>query len=137
MKGKELQKLIQDSGFSKREWAKKTGIPERTIGSLYNSDSVKQKYLSKFKAFGLIPQLGKSEQELKPNLSGNETSAELKDKLLKAYETIIELKSKLANPTDQLTEILAEHSRQLEQIAQDERSVLNLLQSNKGVFVKK
>ncbi len=56
MNGKELYELIQDSGVTKRDWSKRVGISERTIGFLYNETKLKPKYIKAFTDARLIKQ---------------------------------------------------------------------------------
>lgn len=53
MKGELLQVAIQNSGIKIKELERLTGIPERTIYSLYLRPMVKQKYLEKIAAAGV------------------------------------------------------------------------------------
>lgn len=57
MNGKNLHKLILESGTHKRDWCKLTGISERTMGFQFKKETVPVKYINKLREKGLkIPQ---------------------------------------------------------------------------------
>lgn len=75
MNGKILQKLIQESGKTKRWWAKELGISERTLGGLYHEDRIKESYIAIFKKNGLI---GNDEKQS----GGKSAITEAKDEII-------------------------------------------------------
>jgi len=92
MKGKELHKIVKVSGLTIPELSKGSGIPERTISSLYAREEVEAHYIDKLK--GLLPDLANYR-----NISSNENAANdsvswLKE-LLKAKDELIRNKDEM------------------------------------------
>jgi len=71
MKGKELKNLIKQSGHTLQYLSEKSGIPTRTISSLYKKDHIELHYIESLKAaLPTIAESGKLEPQVGQGQSG-------------------------------------------------------------------
>ncbi len=95
MKGADLKYVINNCGIKIKDIAKKSGIIERTIYSLYEKDEVEQHYIDKLESAGIkLHKATLSQTENKIYLKMKKENEELK-KEIKRLSELIELQREL------------------------------------------
>lgn len=99
MKGSDLKKIVKDSGLTIDEIAEKSGIPRRTVSSLYDKEYVEKHYLDKL-AFLLQKDAKHDGSHISPR-----PSAELYEKMIDLFQQQFDMINDLVKKNDEDTSI--------------------------------